>query len=165
MRVLGRVIAPALWILAATVPAAAATPALIVAGPGHPAHMPPYAALGGVRVSDTTGASTAGSHATVAASSGRPVAHPEPTYVWHRIRVPEGACGAVVGGHPWVLPCTDKRVVIYRRLRARQRARSVDLLAGGVAAAVGLGAVGGWFVVRRRGHRTGAAGGAVTRNA
>ena len=123
MRVLGPAIAMALWILAATVPAAAAI--------------------------------SAAGHATVVATSGRPLLHPEPTYVWHGIRVPVGACGAVVDGHAWVLPCNAKRVVTYRRLRARQRARMLDLLTGGLVAAVGLSAVGGWFVVRRRRHRTG----------
>ena len=134
MRVLGPAIAMALWILAATVPAAAAI--------------------------------SAAGHATVAATSGRPLLHPEPTYVWHGIRVPVGACAVVVGGHPWVLPCNAKRVVTYRRVRARQRARSRAILVWVAAAAgVGLGAVGGWFVVRRRRHRTGSTERAVTRDA
>ena len=81
MRVLGEAIAGSLWILCASVPraAAAANPAVIAAARGRLAHMPAYAGPGGERVPDTTGASTAGGHSTVAAASGQPALHPEPS--------------------------------------------------------------------------------------
>ena len=80
-------------------------------------------------------------HAVVAASTGRPLRHPEPTYVWHGIRVPVGACGAMVHGKRWVLACTDPRAVAYRRRRAqRERAVRRDEWAAGVVALGGLGA-------------------------
>lgn len=82
----GRAIAMAMWILAPTVPAAAATPTVIPAAPGHSAHMPTYAVLGGARVSATT----TGSHTTVAAASGHPPQRQEPTCVWRGIRGPAG---------------------------------------------------------------------------
>ena len=104
---------------------------------------------------------TTGGHATVASESGRPPQHPEPTYAWRGLTVPAGACGAVVAGRPWVLPCDDRRVVAYRRLVTRQRARGHALLAGGLAAGVALAVAGGLLVVRR--GRSG--GEAVTRDA
>ena len=87
--------------------------------------------------------------AVVASSTGRPLRHPELTYVWHGIRVPVGACGAVVHGRPWVLACTDPRVAAYRRPRAQHR----DEWAAGGAALAGLGAVGAWVAVRGGWHR------------
>ena len=93
---------------------------------------------------------TAQHHAVVAASTGRSLRHPEPTYVWHGIRVPVGACGAMVHGRPWVLACTDPRAVAYRRRRAqRERAARRDEWGAGVVVLGGLGAAGGVAVVRR----------------
>lgn len=60
--------------------------------------------------------------AVIPASAGRPMKVPEPTYRWHAMTVPVGACGAVVNGRTMVLPCGDKRVVAYRRRRAEERA-------------------------------------------
>ncbi len=95
------------------------------------------------------GRAATGHHAVVAASSGQPMRHAESTYVWRGIRVPVGACGAMVHGNAWVLPCADPRAVAYRRLRAQHR----DEWAAGAVALVGLGAVGGFFAVRGGWHR------------
>ena len=83
----------------------------------------------------------------VAASAGRPVRAPEPTYLWHGIRVPVGACGALVHGRPWVLPCNDKRVVAYRRHVAHQRSQERDAAAGTVVLGAAITAV---ALLRRR---------------
>ena len=87
--------------------------------------------------------------AVVASSTGRPLRHPEPTYVWHGIRVPVGACGAMVHGRPWVSACTDPRVAAYRRQRAQRR----DEWAAVAVMLVGLGGGGGLAAVRRRRRR------------
>ena len=92
-------------------------------------------------------------HAVVASSTGRPLRRPEPTYVWHGIRVPVGACGAEVHGRPWVLACTDPRVAAYRRQRAHQHAVRRDEWAAVAVALVGLGAGGALVAVRRRRRR------------
>ncbi len=99
------------------------------------------------------GRAATGHHAVVAASSGRPLRQAEPTYVWRGIRVPVGACGAMVHGNAWVLPCTDPRVAAYRRQRAEHRAQHRDEWAAGAVALVGLGAVGAWVAVRHGWHR------------
>ena len=138
---------------------AAALPVLCVIAPA-----PAMAATAAAAAASSTPAPpaviTTGGHATVASESGRPPRYPEPTYAWHGLTVPEGACGAMVAGRPWVLPCDDRRVVAYRRLVTRERARRHALLAGGLAAGVAL-AAGGLLVVRR--GRSG--GEAVTRDA
>ena len=98
---------------------------------------------------------SAGARAVVAVSSGRAVRTPEPTYRWHGLRVPVGACGAMVHGRPWVLPCNDKRVVAYRRHVAHQRSQKRDAAAGTVVLGAAVAAV---ALLRRRrsGHpRTG----------
>ena len=92
-------------------------------------------------------------HAVVVASTGRPLRHPEPTYKWYGIRVPVGACGAMIQGRPWVLPCADPRVVAYRRQRAQQSAQRRDEGVVAAVALVGLGALGAWVAVRRGWHR------------
>ena len=103
---------------------------------------------GGVAVAAWTfpAGGTAQHHAVVASSTGRPLRHPEPTYVWHGIRVPVGACGAMVHGRPWVLACTDPRVAAYRQ----QQARHWEEWAVGALVLVGLGGAGGLAAVRRQ---------------
>lgn len=67
--------------------------------------------------------------------------------------IPVGACGAVVQGRLWVLPCGDPRVAAYRRQAAatadRERRMARLSLAGAVLA---LGVLGGGAaeVVSRR---------------
>lgn len=61
--------------------------------------------------------------------------------------IPIGACGAVIDGRVWVLPCSDPRVVAYQQAEAARTARAtrtqhermagaVVILAAGVASAV-----------------------------
>ena len=136
--------------LAAVACLAAALPVLCVIAPASA--MAATAAAAAAAASSTPAPPaviTTGGHATVASESGRPPRYPEPTYAWHGLTVPAGACGATVAGRPWVLPCADRRVVAYRRLVTRQRARRHALLADGLAAGVALAAAGGWMGVRR----------------
>ena len=81
--------------------------------------------------------------AVIPASSGQPVKVPEPTYRWHGLIVPVGACGAIIGGRAMVLSCGDKRVVAYRRAMAERDWGT----AGALAAAAILG--GGLLALRR----------------
>ena len=92
----------------------------------------PRQASAGLSVVDVRG------RAVIAASAGRPMQVPEPTYRWHGLTVPVGACGAIVGGRAMVLPCGDKRVVAYRRAAA---ARDRGFAAAAVAAILAGGAV------------------------
>ena len=82
-------------------------------------------------------------HAVASVKDGRHVSRPEATYRWHGLTVPVGACGAMVGGRPWVLACTDERVAVYRRHVARRRAWDAAVVAGaavlGAAIAAGVG--------------------------
>ena len=86
--------------------------------------------------------------AVIPASAGRPMQVPEPTYRWHGLTVPVGACGAIVGGRAMVLSCGDTRVVAYRRQRAEQRATDWRWAGVGAAAAVASGV--GFLLWRRR---------------
>lgn len=86
--------------------------------------------------------------AVIPASAGRPMKVPEPTYRWHGLTVPVGACGAIVGGRAMILPCGDTRVVAYRRQRAAERATDWRWAGVGAAAAVASGV--GFLLGRRR---------------
>ena len=105
-----------------------------------------------------TGAASAGGarHAVASVKAGRHVSRPEPTYRWHGLTVPVGACGAVVGGRPWVLACTDERVAVYRRHVARRRAW--DAAVAAVAAVLGAAIAAGIGTRHRRLVRLGGAG-------
>ena len=112
--------------------------------------------FGGTAVAATPGAPPARGPAVIPAAAGRPMTVPEPTYRWHGVTVPVGACGAVVSGRAMVLPCGDARVVAYRRQRAAQRAAATRRAAdrwwwgGAGAAVVGVGLAGGVGLVLRR---------------
>ena|GEM_PF-3486647 len=106
-----------------------------------------------VRKPATAGAS-ADTPVDVAMAAGRPLKVPEPTYQWHGLTVPVGACGAVVGGRAMVLPCNDPRVGVYRKERLRERVAAARRWAwtrdAGAAAGVALAFAGGTVLIVRR---------------
>ena len=101
------------------------------------------AAASGAGSSSPPKESASAAGAVIPASAGRPMKVPEPTYRWHGLTVPVGACGAIVGGRAMVLPCGDRRVVAYRRAMAERDWGT----AGALAAAAILG--GGLLALRR----------------
>lgn len=98
-------------------------------------------------------AAVGGPHGTAPAdvpvAAGRSPSVFEPTYRWHGLTVPVGACGAVVGGRAMVLPCDDRRVAAYRRRRVAE-VRRLQWGAGAAAALAVSGAAALACAVRRR---------------
>ncbi len=109
------------------------------------------AAASGAGSSSRPKQSASAAGAVIPAAEGRPLQISEPTYRWHGLTVPVGACGAIVGGREMVLPCGDKRVVAYRRQRAAERAADWRWAGAGAAAAVSSGV--GFALWRRRVRR------------
>ncbi len=107
------------------------------------------AAASGAGSSSPPKESASAAGAVIPASAGRPMKVPEPTYRWHGLTVPVGACGAIVGGRAMVLPCGDRRVVAYRHQRAEERAADWRWADAAAAAACGVGFAGWRRRVRR----------------
>ncbi len=74
--------------------------------------------------------------------------------------IPVGACGAVIEGHVWVLPCSDPRVMAYRTAaaaraaQAAHRARDIESIAA-LALGAAAGAAAEWIHRRRLAPGTG----------
>lgn len=89
-------------------------------------------ALGGTTLAASPSGSTTPA-VVIEASQGQPAgmaSYPGP----RNTGIPMGACGAVMGGKVWVLPCSDQRVVLYRHDRvaaaARAHGRQASVVAG-----------------------------------
>ena len=97
-----------------------------------------------------------GKPAVIPAVAGHRPLVSERIYLWHGLRVPLGACGAVVQGRAQVLPCNVQAV---RRYGARVAQQARYAWRGGGSALVLTAAGGVWWVGRRRRRRAAGQGG------
>lgn len=104
-----------------------------------------WLALGGVAAA-ASGTDVSASPVVIHADQGQPT-HMATYGGPGGVPIPVGACGAVIGGHVWVLPCSDPQVIAYQKAAAASAARAAhtrnEILAGGVlvlAVAVGASA-------------------------
>jgi hypothetical protein len=128
-------------------------PGLVPRAPAAHGHLRlPKAVTGSTGGRRAPNAKHAGGYAIIPVAKGRPLKIPEPTYRFHGVRVPVGACGAVIDGHVQVLPCNASAARAYR-VRAIRQAREVRL--AGDAGAGLLAVAAGWLAVTgaRRSHR------------
>lgn len=135
----------AVWVLAGGV-AWAAPP-----GPAHAARD----AVVEHGVHRSSAVERAGRPAVIPAAAGRRPLVAERTYLWHGLRVPLGACGAVIQGRAQVLPCN---VPAVRRYRARVAQQTRYAWRGGGCALVLTVAGCVWWVGRRRRRAAGQGG-------
>ena len=97
-------------------------------------------------------------HAVIRASQGRPVKVLEPTYLFHGIRVPMGACAIMAHGKPEVLACNAPVLRAQARVAAqtaqaaavwqRRERQAAPWAAGGAVLIIGF-VLGRWTERRR----------------
>lgn len=109
----------------------------------------------------TKGARIQGKHGTIVAAKGRPMKVLEPTYLFHGLRVPMGACAIMVRGKPEVLACNAPVLRAQARAAAqaaattagwhRREREAAPWAAGGAVLIIGF--VLGRWTERRRANR------------